>query len=141
MSYSQPLTHSLHPLTSIQHSHTPPTHQHSALTHSTHSPAFNTHTTPHSLHPLTTIQHSHTSIQHSHNPSLTPPTHQHSTLTQPLTHSTHSPAFSSPCRPPTNTVLFGSSRGDGHLIELLSESAQGMIWTSLFLMRRLDTLK
>ena len=40
-----------------------------------------------------------------------------------------SPALISPCRPPTKTVLVGSRRGDGHLIELLSERAHGITCT------------
>ena len=51
------------------------------------------------------------------------------------------PALIRPCRPPTNTVRFGSSLGEGQRMELESERAQGMIWTSLSLTRRLEILK
>lgn len=40
-----------------------------------------------------------------------------------------SPALISPWSPPTKTVLVGSRRGDGHLIELLSERAHGITCT------------
>lgn len=35
----------------------------------------------------------------------------------------------SPCNPPTNTVRFGSSLGEGERIELLSDKAQGITCT------------
>lgn len=44
-------------------------------------------------------------------------------------HPLFSPALISPCSPPTKTVLDGSRRGDGHLMELLSERAHGITCT------------